>query len=107
MRSRNPSQRVYPALVPGNDYSGWVRALQCKHICYDVLYVFIHIYIYILSFFKTYETFPVEIVRGQAREHLTHARARCASTDRRARETRERRQARARGAQARPRCARA
>ena len=41
--------------------------------------------IYILSFFKTYETFPVEIERAQAREHLTHARARCASTDRRAR----------------------
>ena len=54
-----------------------------------------------LSFFKTYETFPVEIVRAQAREHLTHARARCASTDRRAREMREQRQARARVARAR------
>ena len=54
-----------------------------------------------LSFFKTYETFPVEIVRAQAREHLTHARARCASTDRRARKTREQRQARARVARAR------
>ena len=54
------------------------------------------IYIYILSFFKTYETFPVEIVRAQAREHLTHARARCASNDRRARETREQIEARAR-----------
>ena len=52
--------------------------------------------IYILSFFKTYETFPVEIVRAQAREHLTHARARCASNDRRARETREQIEARAR-----------
>ena len=48
-----------------------------------------------MSFFKTYETFPVEIVRAQAREHLTHARARCASTDRRARETREQIEARA------------
>ena len=57
---------------------------------------------YILSFFKTYETFPVEIVRAQAREHLTHARARCASTDRRARETREQIEARARRARARP-----
>ena len=55
-----------------------------------------YIYIYILSFFKTYETFPVEIVRAQAREHLTHARARCASNDRRARETREQIEARAR-----------
>ena len=64
------------------------------------------LYIYILSFFKTYETFPVEIVRAQAREHLTHARARCASTDRRARETREQIEARARGARARPRCER-
>ena len=49
-----------------------------------------------MDFLKTYETFPVEIVRAQAREHLTHARARCASTDRRTRETREQRQARAR-----------
>ena len=49
-----------------------------------------------MSFFETYETFPVEIVRAQAREHLTHARARCASTDRRARETREQIEARAR-----------
>ena len=57
--------------------------------------------IYTLSFFKTYETFSVEIVRAQEREHLTHARARCASTDRRARETRKQRQARARGARAR------
>ena len=54
-----------------------------------------------MSFFKTYETFSVEIVRAQAHEHLTHARARCASTDRRARETREQRQARAWGARAR------
>ena len=45
-------------------------------------------------------------MRAQAREHLTHARARCASTDRRARETREQIEARARGARARPRCAR-
>ena len=35
-------------------------------------------------------------MRAQAREHLTHARARCASTDRRARETREQIEARAR-----------
>ena len=47
-----------------------------------------------MDFLKTYETFPVEIVRAQAREHLTHARARCASTDRRTRETREQRQVR-------------
>ena len=40
-------------------------------------------------------------MRAKAREHLTHARARCASTDRRARETRKQRQARARGARAR------
>ena len=46
-------------------------------------------YIYILSFFKTYETFPVEITRAHAREHLT-----------RAREVREQRQARARDARA-------
>ena len=45
-------------------------------------------------------------MRAQAREHLTHARARCASTDRRARETREQIEARARGARARPTCAR-
>ena len=51
---------------------------------------------YNLSFFETYETFPVEIVRAQAREHLTHARARCASNDRRAHETREQIEARAR-----------
>ena len=56
---------------------------------------------YNLSFFKTYETFPVEIVRAQAREHLTHARASCASTDKRARETREQRQPCALGARAR------
>ena len=47
-----------------------------------------------LSCFKTYETCPVEITRAHAREHLTRARARCASKDRRARETREQRQAR-------------
>ena len=60
-----------------------------------------YIYIYILSFSKTYETFPVEIVSAQAREHLTHgargaqaqtgarAHARRASEDRRAREVRK------------------
>ena len=48
-----------------------------------------------LSCFKTYETCPVEITRAHAREHLTRARARCASKDRRARETREQRQAHA------------
>ena len=61
--------------------------------------IFINICLYSVIL-KTYETFPVEIVRAQAREHLTHARARCASTDRRARETREQIEARARGARA-------
>ena len=42
-----------------------------------------------LSCFKTCETCPVEITRAHAREHLTRARARCASKDRRAREVRE------------------
>ena len=65
------------------------------------IYIYIHIYIYIYChFLKHMKTFPVEIVRAQAREHLTHARARCASTDRRARETREQIEARARGARA-------
>ena len=57
-------------------------------------------YMYILSSFEAYETFPVEITRAHARKHLTRARARCASKDRRARETREQRQTRARGARA-------
>ena len=42
-----------------------------------------------LSCFKTCETCPVEITCAHAREHLTRARARCASKDRRAREVRE------------------
>ena len=57
-------------------------------------------YMYTLSSFEAYETFPVEITRAHARKHLTRARARCASKDRRARETREQRQTRARGARA-------
>ena len=65
------------------------------------------VYRYTLSFFKTYETFPVEIVRAQAREHLTHARARCASTDRRARETRDQIEAARANTRARPTRARA
>jgi len=42
-----------------------------------------------LSLLKTYETFPSEITRQHAREHLTHARARRAKKDRRASKARE------------------
>ena len=58
------------------------------------------IYIYNLAWFKTYEftygASPAAGCAARAREHLTRARARCASNDRRARETREQIEARAR-----------
>ena len=81
------------------------KAILDRYGCFPspIQYV---IYIYILSFFKTYETFPAEITREHAREHFTRARARRASISdtrardarafqTRARETREQRQARA------------
>ena len=55
-----------------------------------------HLYIYIYSFFNTYETFPVEITSAHAREHLTHACATCASKERRARARRASKDRRAR-----------
>ena len=76
------------------------RWIAHAHIC---------IYVYILAWFKTYEFIygasPAVGCAARAREHLTRARARCASNDGRASETRE--QIEARCAQARPRCARA
>ena len=76
------------------------RWIAHAHIC---------IYVYILAWFKTYEFIygasPAAGCAARAREHLTRARARCASNDGRASETRE--QIEARCAQARPRCARA
>jgi len=69
-----------------------------------------------LAWFKTYEFIygasPAAGCAARAREHFTRARARCASNDRRARETREQIEARARdvreqGQRARPTRARA
>ena len=62
-----------------------------RHILYTPF-----IYIYIYSFFNTYETFPVEITSAHAREHLTHACATCASKERRARARRASKDRRAR-----------
>ena len=57
-------------------------------------------YSYYLAWFKTYEFIygasPAAGCAARAREHLTRARARCASNDRRARETREQIEPRAR-----------
>ena len=53
----------------------------------------IQVYIYILAWFKTYEFIygasPAAGCAARAHEHLTRARARCASNDRRAREVRK------------------
>ena len=66
------------------------------------IYIYIHImYIYILAWFKTYEFIygasPAAGCAARAREHLTRARARCASNGQaRARDARANRGARAR-----------
>ena len=79
-------------------------------VCSVLFALFFGIVLYNLAWFKTYEFIygasPAAGCAARAREHLTRARARCASNDRRARETREQIEARARGSRARPRCAR-
>ena len=100
-RSEEPSSAQLATAWGGEDLvrNEW-KLVRGFMICYNN----------VLAWFKTYEFIygasPAAGCAARAREHLTRARARCASNDRRARETREQIEARARGARARPRCAR-
>ena len=76
----------------------WARWREI--VCSVLFALFFGIVLYNLAWFKTYEFIygasPAAGCAARAREHLTRARARCASNDKRARETREQIETRAR-----------